>query len=285
MQKHISSNSRSSGSDPTRRNSARRASISSRFAAYSERRTRRSRYLGTARKARTRHKSIWHRTRSGLTRRLNNGFRYEATMSLLYSLARALDRFSPAPVAYAHCDIPCGIYDPHHAQMAAHTVVRMIDLINQLEKPGPNATPEQRQEYNAKLARYVFVKEQHAEIAKSEVHPVGRLLQTGSPEDVPGPARPRLEGAQVGLEGTTRDQPASRRGSPQGDQRHRLDLLEDEGPRDDHRQGAVSDGTPDRLPEVPVGAARGPRRCSPFADSGSRTRACDRPWSRGTTSW
>ncbi|TMA06501.1 MAG: superoxide dismutase, Ni [Methanobacteriota archaeon] len=90
-------------------------------------------------------------------------------MSLLYSLARALDRFSPAPVAYAHCDIPCGIYDPHHAQMAAHTVVRMIDLINQLEKPGPNATPEQRQEYNAKLARYVFVKEQHAEIAKSEV--------------------------------------------------------------------------------------------------------------------
>src|SRR5438034_2439321 len=45
----------------------------------------------------------------------------------------------------------------------------MIDLINQLEKPGPNTTPEQRQEYNAKLARYVFVKEQHAEIAKSEV--------------------------------------------------------------------------------------------------------------------
>src|SRR5213076_41191 len=134
MQKHISSNSRSSGSDPTRRNSARRASVDSRFAAYSERRTRTSRYLGTARKARTRDKSIRHRTRSGLTRRLNNGFHYETTMSLLYS---------PAPVAYAHCAIPCGIYDPHHAQVAAHTVVRMIDLINQLEKPGANATPEQ----------------------------------------------------------------------------------------------------------------------------------------------
>src|SRR5947199_10612228 len=90
-------------------------------------------------------------------------------MSLLYLLARWLDRISPAPIAYAHCDIPCGIYDPHHAQMAAHTVVRMIDLINQLEKPGPNATPEQRQEYNAKLARYLFVKEQAAEIANSEV--------------------------------------------------------------------------------------------------------------------
>src|SRR5437773_8944914 len=78
---------------------------------------------------------------------LNNGVRYETTMSLLYSLARALDRVSPAPIAYAHCDIPCGIYDPHHAQLAAHTVVRMVDLINQLEKPGPNATAEQRQEY------------------------------------------------------------------------------------------------------------------------------------------
>jgi nickel superoxide dismutase len=90
-------------------------------------------------------------------------------MSLLYSLARALDRISPAPIAYAHCDIPCGIYDPHHAQLAAHTVIRMIDLINLLEKPGANATPEQRQEYTAKLARYVLVKEQHAEIAKNEL--------------------------------------------------------------------------------------------------------------------
>ena len=90
-------------------------------------------------------------------------------MSLLYSLARALDRVSPAPIAHAHCDIPCGIYDPHHAQLAAHTVVRMVDLINQLEKPGPSATAEQRQEYTNKLTRYIATKEQHSEIAKSEL--------------------------------------------------------------------------------------------------------------------
>ncbi|TLZ78384.1 MAG: superoxide dismutase, Ni [Methanobacteriota archaeon] len=101
--------------------------------------------------------------------RLNNGIRYEATMSLLYSLARLLDRISPAPIAYAHCDIPCGIYDPHHSQLAAHTVVRMNDLINQLEKPGTSATPEQRQEYTNKLARYLATKEQHAEMAKNEI--------------------------------------------------------------------------------------------------------------------
>jgi len=90
-------------------------------------------------------------------------------MSVLYKILRALDRLAPARVAHAHCDIPCGIYDPHHAQLAAHTVIRMVDLINQLEKPGPNATPEQRQEYHNKLARYIATKEQHAEIYKHEV--------------------------------------------------------------------------------------------------------------------
>ena len=90
-------------------------------------------------------------------------------MSALYRLLRALDGVFPSRIAYAHCDIPCGIYDPHHAQMAAHTVIRMVDLIGQLDKPGPSSTPEQRQEYHNKLTRYLLVKEQHAEIAKHEV--------------------------------------------------------------------------------------------------------------------
>src|SRR5439155_26262533 len=102
-----------------------------------------------------------------------NTFKYRAgfaaTMALLHSLLKMLDRVSPAEVAYAHCDIPCGIYDPHHAQMAAHTVIRMVDLIGQLEKPGPNATGEQRQEFMNKLARYTATKEQHAEIYKNEL--------------------------------------------------------------------------------------------------------------------
>ena len=121
----------------------------------------------------------WHRTseetRGDKTTALpdRRTFKYRAgfaaTMALLHSFLKMLDRVSPANIAYAHCDIPCGIYDPHHAQLAAHTVIRMIDLIGQLEKPGPSATPEQRQEYMAKLSRYVLVKEQHAEIYKSEV--------------------------------------------------------------------------------------------------------------------
>jgi nickel superoxide dismutase len=45
----------------------------------------------------------------------------------------------------------------------------MVDLINQLEKPGANATPEQRQEFVNKLTRYVATKEQHSEIYKHEL--------------------------------------------------------------------------------------------------------------------
>ena len=90
-------------------------------------------------------------------------------MPALHRILEWMDRVRPAPVAYAHCDIPCGIYDPHHAQLAAHTVIRMNMLINDLKKPGSGSKPEEIQEFGNKLARYVATKEQHAEIAKSEV--------------------------------------------------------------------------------------------------------------------
>ncbi len=97
------------------------------------------------------------------------GVGYDANMSLAHKLLRALDWVRPAPVAYAHCDIPCGIYDPHHAQLAAHTVIRMVDLIGQLEHPGPSATLAQKEEFHGKLGRYIATKEQHAEIYKQEI--------------------------------------------------------------------------------------------------------------------
>lgn len=64
-------------------------------------------------------------------------------------------------IAFAHCDIPCGIYDPHLAQVAAHTVLRMDMLISQLDK---NAA-----DYNHKFSRYIAVKEEHAELCKHEI--------------------------------------------------------------------------------------------------------------------
>ena len=52
-------------------------------------------------------------------------------MGFLHSTFRLMDKVYPAKIVYAHCDIPCGIYDPHIAQMAAHTVIRMTNLINE----------------------------------------------------------------------------------------------------------------------------------------------------------
>lgn len=65
-------------------------------------------------------------------------------------------------IAYAHCDIPCGIYDPHLAQVAAHTVIRMVNLINNL----PNLSDRENQH---KFTRYIAVKEEHAELVKHEI--------------------------------------------------------------------------------------------------------------------
>jgi len=82
---------------------------------------------------------------------------------------RARDAVRPPVTAYAHCDIPCGIYDPHEAQIAALTVIRMDQLIGELVHPAHDAKPEEFVNYVSKLARYTSVKEQHAERLKHEV--------------------------------------------------------------------------------------------------------------------
>ncbi|HKV89666.1 MAG TPA: superoxide dismutase, Ni [Thermoplasmata archaeon] len=91
-------------------------------------------------------------------------------MSALRDVAeRIIDVVAPPRVVRAHCDIPCGIYDPHEAQIAALTVVRMDQLIAELPKPAAAAKPEELEAYQAKLARYTLVKEQHAERTKAEL--------------------------------------------------------------------------------------------------------------------
>jgi nickel superoxide dismutase len=79
------------------------------------------------------------------------------------------DALSPPVPVYAHCDIPCGIYDPHEAQLAALTVVRMAQLADELPKPGDNAKPEELDKYHTQMARYTMVREQHADRVKNEL--------------------------------------------------------------------------------------------------------------------
>lgn len=64
----------------------------------------------------------------------------------------------------AHCDIPCGIYDPFPAQIAAITTVRMIDqMVDMLE-----SDHSELEKMNT-ISRLVAVKEEHAEKVKHEI--------------------------------------------------------------------------------------------------------------------
>ena len=79
-----------------------------------------------------------------------------------------LNRLLPTEEAHAHCDIPCGIYDPHLALVGAVTVVRMNQLIEQLAPPTAMEKSE-RDKYMHALVRYTRTKEEHAELVKHEV--------------------------------------------------------------------------------------------------------------------
>ncbi len=83
-------------------------------------------------------------------------------------LLRLADRYFPPKIAYAHCDVPCGIYDPKAAQIAAETVAKMVDkIINPPELDEKSA--ESRRNYHNAMTRYVIEKEEQAEICKKEL--------------------------------------------------------------------------------------------------------------------
>lgn len=82
---------------------------------------------------------------------------------------RLVDAVFPPRAVYAHCDIPCGIYDPTDAQLSALTIIRMDQLIAELAPLAMDAKPEDRATYVSKISRYTTVKEQHAERLKHDV--------------------------------------------------------------------------------------------------------------------
>ena len=89
--------------------------------------------------------------------------------AIVRSAFRLLDRVREPETVHAHCDIPCGIYDPHLAQIAALTCIRMNQLINELEAPTLDAPADARKKFLNSYSRYVATKEEHAELVKREV--------------------------------------------------------------------------------------------------------------------
>jgi nickel superoxide dismutase len=80
---------------------------------------------------------------------------------ILSSLAAIL----PTHTVYAHCDVPCGIYDPKPAEIAAATVLKMVEKIEALPKDENTWTVTDR----ANFVRYVWTKEEHGRKCKEEL--------------------------------------------------------------------------------------------------------------------
>ncbi|HCU57539.1 MAG TPA: superoxide dismutase, Ni [Anaerolineaceae bacterium] len=102
---------------------------------------------------------------------------------MLYRLIQKLDQSVQIESVDAHCDIPCGIYDPHQAQIGALTVIRMVDLIESMVKEhGKGDTAE----FINSMARYIAVKEEHAELTKHEIRVIwGDFIKEANLEEYP----------------------------------------------------------------------------------------------------
>ena len=77
-------------------------------------------------------------------------------------MLRTLALTLPAEEVSAHCDGPCGVYDPSSARIAAEAVLSMT---KKLLDAGPASTVEEQNTQS----RYIAIKEEQAHLAKTEL--------------------------------------------------------------------------------------------------------------------
>ena len=68
-------------------------------------------------------------------------------------------------IAEAHCDGPCGVYDPSQARIEAESVLQLTKKILDLKRPEGD-DEKAHKAYANTLARFIFIKEERAEMAK-----------------------------------------------------------------------------------------------------------------------
>jgi nickel superoxide dismutase len=76
--------------------------------------------------------------------------------------------FPATEIVEAHCDGPCGVYDPASARIAAEAALSMTKKLLALGHPDQDNKLETT-EYHNTTTRYVLIKEEQAHIAKTEV--------------------------------------------------------------------------------------------------------------------
>ncbi len=83
------------------------------------------------------------------------------------AILSVLKRF-PAQKALAHCDGPCGVYDPASARIAAEAVLSMTKKLLALQPPEGNNASDWTT-YNNTFSRFVAIKEDQAQETKKEL--------------------------------------------------------------------------------------------------------------------
>ena len=86
---------------------------------------------------------------------------------MIRKLKAKLLALAPTNVAKAHCDGPCGVYDPASTRIAAEAVLSMTKKILDLQPPG-DGDAAARAKYENTISRFVMIKEEQAQIAKDE---------------------------------------------------------------------------------------------------------------------
>ncbi len=85
-------------------------------------------------------------------------------MSIVDLALSALDRVSTPTRVHAHCDLPCGVYDPAQARIEAQSVKAIQERYQNAEKV--KSASETVDEYRA---RCVSIKEQRANLVKEHL--------------------------------------------------------------------------------------------------------------------
>jgi nickel superoxide dismutase len=84
------------------------------------------------------------------------------------NLTAIINDWFPAEEANAHCDGPCGVYDPADARIKAEAVLSMTKKILALSPPS-NGDANAWAAYLNTMSRYIAIKEEQAQKAKDEL--------------------------------------------------------------------------------------------------------------------
>ena len=83
---------------------------------------------------------------------------------MIFNILNFIDKTRSFKRVSAHCDIPCKIYDPMMSQIAVLTMIRLVDLIEEIDQKDSLSARD-----HAQISRLIAQKEEHGHKVKDEI--------------------------------------------------------------------------------------------------------------------